>query len=87
MSGFCPKSGAAASARNYHRQLEEKLEFMRRQGPTERSGFEDLPRDTRCKHDEHGPPTMLCVPEGQRYRHVCPACGAVSYLYPRGVSL
>lgn len=72
----------------YARQMvREELKWAREALGLDRSGFEDLPPDTRCRSDEHRPPNMICVPEGKRYRHICPACGAVSYIYPRGVRL
>lgn len=51
------------------------------------SGFEDIPIREICRDRGHAAPNMLVVPNGKRYRHVCPACGAVQYLYQRGVTL
>lgn len=57
------------------------------------SGFEDLPKHMvfntirPCNDKEHNAPGLLYVPEGKRYRHVCPKCGNTQFLYPRGVSL
>jgi len=39
------------------------------------SGFEDDPRTPHCVHPEHQPPSLLYIPPGKIYRHVCPACG------------
>ena len=52
-----------------------------------KSGFEPDPRPKVCTDPNHGPPTMLVVPLGQRYRHVCQRCGATSYLYPTAAML
>lgn len=53
----------------------------------EKSGMEDLPEGQfsvrlLCRDPQHNPPTMIVIPRGKRYRHVCPSCGVVSYLYP-----
>lgn len=39
-------------------------------------GMEPIPSgaDT-CTHPYHQPPTMLYIPPGQQYRHVCSGCG------------
>lgn len=41
----------------------------------QKSGFEDVPEQVFCTHPEHRAPTMLYVPPGKRYVHVCPSCG------------
>ena len=44
-----------------------------------KSGFEDdddAAFGRQCRDPEHSPPTMLYIPPGKRYRHVCPSCGA-----------
>ncbi len=41
---------------------------------TKKSGFEPIPEKEACIHPEHNPPTGLCIPHGQQYRHVCPGC-------------
>jgi len=46
------------------------------------SGFEPDDVAASCTSYDHNPPTMLYIPPGQRYRHVCPACGAVTLLRP-----
>lgn len=49
------------------------------------SGLEDdpdAPARRICNHPEHNPPHHYVVPEGKRFRNVCPGCGFVSYLYP-----
>lgn len=57
----------------------------------DKSGFEEYHPDPAawvggmmkiCRDRAHGPPTMIHVPDGKRYKHVCPTCGQVSYLYP-----
>jgi len=40
-----------------------------------RGGFEDEEPIDICNHPGHNPPTMLWIPPGKRYRHVCPGCG------------
>src|SRR5262249_55913410 len=52
-----------------------------------KSGFFDLPKNTRCTHREHNPPGHICIPQEKGYRHVCPACGAESILTPPQISL
>ncbi len=42
---------------------------------TKKSGFEPIPEKEICAHPEHNPPTGLCIPHGQQYRHICPQCG------------
>lgn len=49
-------------------------------------GFYDLPKTVTCTHPEHTPPTMLYIPQGKGYRHVCPSCGKVSNLVPPQIS-
>ena len=52
------------------------------------SGFEDYPAfpwqesRTQCPDSRHDPPGMMVVPDGKRYKHTCPTCGKVSYIYP-----
>lgn len=53
----------------------------------EKSGFFDLPKIEICTHPEHNPPTMLHIPQGKGYKHICPACGKVRILMPQQVSL
>ena len=43
-------------------------------------GFFNLPHFFPCQHPEHSPPSMLHVPNGQGYRHICPKCGNISIL-------
>lgn len=40
-----------------------------------RSGFFEVPQVSRCTHPEHEFPTMLHIPPGKGYRHICPRCG------------
>ena len=40
-----------------------------------RGGFFDLPPVRHCRHPGHEFPTMLYIPPGKGYRHVCPGCG------------
>jgi len=42
-----------------------------------KSGFEaDDQWKKICFHPEHQPPMHLHIPQGQKYKHVCPECGA-----------
>lgn len=55
----------------------------------DKSGWEDvqdLPSAwvgsvPRCLHRDHKPPSMMVIPRGKVYRHVCSGCGEVSRLY------
>ncbi len=48
---------------------------------TDKPGFEPIPGYAEpCRDPSHQPPTMLYIPPGQQYRHVCPTCGAVVIL-------
>lgn len=55
------------------------------------SGFEDLnePKNwhdyDRCLDQEHSPPSHIYIPVGKRYRHVCPTCRNVQYVYSSDV--
>lgn len=51
------------------------------------SGFFDLPTKNECKDKEHNPPSMILIPQGKGYRHVCPSCGKVSIVIPQQISL
>ncbi len=35
-----------------------------------------------CCHLEHNPPSMIVIPEGHIYRHVCPGCKSEVLLKP-----
>lgn len=37
-------------------------------------------QENRCMHPEHNPPMYICIPYGQRYRHVCPECGKTTLI-------
>lgn len=53
-----------------------------------KSGFELIPGWTEpCRNPGHQPPTMICIPVGQQYRHVCPSCGCVTILRGLNVTL
>lgn len=39
-----------------------------------------------CLNPEHAPPTMLYIPPGKKYVHVCPACGYTVTLRGSGVT-
>lgn len=40
------------------------------------SGFEDDDEIVEvCRDSSHNPPMHLYIPEGKKYRHVCPGCG------------
>lgn len=44
----------------------------------EKSGFSPLSSQHACKHPEHYPALIYIPPQGQAYRHVCPACKQVT---------
>lgn len=56
------------------------------------SGFEDWfppnfeDRDHYCNDIDHNPPMNLLVPLGKRYKHICPTCKKIQYLYPTIIS-
>lgn len=39
-----------------------------------------------CIDPQHNPPSHLFVPLGYVYKHVCPSCGAVSFIQPQHVT-
>lgn len=46
-----------------------------------KSGFFDIPEESRiqrCRDPEHNFPSMLHIPPGKGYRHVCYTCGKVT---------
>ncbi len=45
------------------------------------SGFESCEDHLNCLDSSHNPPTMMVVPAGKRYRHVCPSCKEIRYVY------
>jgi hypothetical protein len=59
--------------------------------PTTCGHFEPIPLTAPavwcCRDPQHNPPSMMVVPEGQRYVHTCPTCRMLSYLYPSPVTL
>jgi hypothetical protein len=59
--------------------------------PTPCGRFEPIPLTVTavwlCCDPQHNPPSMLLVPDGQRYVHTCPTCGVLSYLYPLPVTM
>lgn len=40
-----------------------------------------------CRHLEHNPPSMMVIPQGHVYRHVCPGCKTEVILHPTEVYL
>lgn len=45
-----------------------------------KSGFQDIEDDyidryKECTHPGHNPPSLLHIPQGKVYVHVCPSCG------------
>lgn len=43
-----------------------------------KSHFRDIKqsyKDKKCKDPEHHPPTMIHIPIGKEYVHICPSCG------------
>lgn len=51
------------------------LAVLARKALQQRGGFEDDEPNVICRHPEHNPPMGLYIPEGKRYRHICPGCG------------
>ena len=52
-----------------------------------RSGFEDDPIILNaCQSFQHRPPSHIHIPLGRRYRHVCPDCGYITYIYPNDIT-
>lgn len=49
----------------------------------DKSGFFDLPKEEVCKDLSHYPPSMMSIPHGKGYRHVCPSCGKVTTIINR----
>ena len=47
-----------------------------------KSGFEDIPVQERCMHPQHDPPMHMVIPQGKRYRHICPGCGRELLIQP-----
>lgn len=45
--------------------------------PSKRGGFRPIAEKwvKSCHHPDHEPPSMLCIPHGMEYVHICPACG------------
>lgn len=56
-------------------------------GTPQKSGFFDLPVQQTCRHPEHEPPSMLYIPPGKGYRHVCPGCGKTVNLYGSNITM
>lgn len=59
-------------------------------GSIKQSGFEPIPEgwlNNKCRHPEHEPPGLICIPQGQQYRHICPGCGATRILRPPQISM
>lgn len=54
---------------------------MSRRVEDEPAGMQPLKLREYCTHPEHGPPSMLYVPPGNKYVHYCPACNAKSVLH------
>ncbi len=71
---------------DYQKFQQEKYEFVLNHKP--QSGMEDDPAQRealtgRCRHPNHDMgPMYIVIPPGKRYRHVCPACGGVQFMYP-----
>lgn len=66
-------------------EVQRALERLNSTRP--KSGFEPDPESQSepCRDPGHEAPTHLYVPAGQRYRHVCPGCGRMVFLYPANV--
>lgn len=57
--------------------------------PTQKlaGGFEDDDLPSTCRNPSHNPPIGLYIPEGKRYRHICPGCGFTVVMRPFAVSM
>ena len=53
----------------------------------EQSGFFDVPLVVSCSDPAHNAPSMMHIPMGKGYRHVCPTCGKVQVLIGKEVTL
>ena len=65
------------------REYDLRRELGESSAPQE-SGMEDIPKGhwRSCSDPNHIPgPMLLYIPPGKRYRHVCPLCGNVTYIY------
>ena len=54
---------------------------------SKQGGYEDDDLPSICRNPSHNPPTGLYIPEGKRYRHICPACGYTVVLRPCAISM
>jgi hypothetical protein len=67
--------------------FQDKIKEMQEWQKNKKSGFFPLPKDTQCMDPAHTPPTHICIPQGQGYRHVCPTCGKVTTIIPPQIRL
>lgn len=44
----------------------------------EKDGFFDLPKEQICCDPAHNFPSLLMIPPGKGYRHICKSCGKVT---------
>ncbi len=59
---------------------------MKRYNKREVSRFEPLEDSFPCVDPGHNPPSHMVIPYGQKYIHVCPACGKKQTIVPIQVS-
>lgn len=62
--------------------FQDKIKEMQEEQKNKKSGFFPLTKHIQCMDPEHTPPTHICIPPGQGYRHVCPSCGKVTTIIP-----
>lgn len=60
-----------------------QIEVLLNKTDNNKSGFFDLPKEEICKDLSHYPPSMMSIPYGKGYRHVCPTCGKVTTIINR----
>lgn len=81
-------TGSNAAIKEAVRRLRLKMDDKQKSGfedvePIENPSWTKSSDVQRCRDPEHHAPGMLVVPQGKRYRHVCPTCGHIEYLEHR----
>lgn len=54
-------------------------------GKRKESWWEDLPKEERCVHAQHHPPSHMVFPPDKIYHHICPGCGHETIVRPSGI--
>lgn len=65
----------------------ENIEFEDIKSTPKKGGFFPLPIIKKCNHPDHEPPSMICIPKGHGYQHVCPGCGSETVITPLQTNL